>query len=189
VKLTRFILGLTLLASAIVVFELATEPYLATGELTQNKFWWLVGAGIGGVAGALIWGIILWLPLRFFRGLENAPEPLKFTLYTAAILVSGFIVFRLVVSPPMSQGDREAFIWGVQESCFPTQRSMASALNATVTDAQIREYCSCTALFLSQQITQKELRDSLVNDSISPSAQSKLIKAAEECRQPLSSTK
>ncbi len=36
-KLTRFILGLALLALAIVVFELATEPYLATGELTQSQ--------------------------------------------------------------------------------------------------------------------------------------------------------
>ena len=183
-KQTRFVLGLALLASAIVVFQLITEPFLATGQFTQYGFWWLLGSGIGGVAGALVWGIIVWLPLRIIRGAKNAPDPLKVSLYTAAIVVGAFIVFRLVVSPTMTERERHVFVSEAQKSCFSTQRS--SAVNATLTDAQLREYCSCVALSLSELITKKEVRYLWANKSVSPSAQGKVNKVAEECRRELS---
>lgn len=182
-KRTRFVLGLALLASAIVVFQLIAEPFLATGQFTQYRFWSLLGSGIGGVAGGLVWGIIVWLPLRIIRGAKNAPDPLKFSLYTAAIVVGAFIVFRLVVSPTMTERERHAFVSGVLKTCFATQRSYA--VNATLTDAQLREYCSCMALSLSELITKKEVRYTVVNKSLPPSAQGKANKAAEECRPEL----
>ncbi len=179
-KLTQFVFGLALLASVIVVFRLITEPFLATGQLTPYELGWLLGSGIGGVAGALILGIIVWLPLRIIRGAKNAPDPLKVSLYTAAISVSAFIVFGLVVSPTMTEREREDFISGVQHTCFSTQRS--SAVNAALTDAQLREYCSCVALSLSKRITKKEIRYHEANKSVSPSAQGKMNEAAEDCR-------
>ena len=111
-KLTQFVLGFALLASAMVAFDLITEPFLATGQFTQYKFWWVIGSGIGGAAGALILGIIVWLPLRIILGAKNAPDPRKVSLYTAAISVSALIVFRLRprirnVKPVLAWRERE----------------------------------------------------------------------------------
>ena len=88
-------------------------------------------------------------------------------------MVSVFIVFRLVVSPTMTENEREVFIGGVQQTCFPRQRS--DAVNDALTDTQLQEYCSCIALSMGKWITKKDIRYLEVNKSMPPSA-------AEECR-------
>lgn len=87
----QFLVGLLLLASALAVFKLATDPMAGTNMMSA------VGEAVGGVAGGLILGLIVWIPFRFMRGAQNAPDIRRFTLYSAAILVVLFIVFRSFV--------------------------------------------------------------------------------------------
>ena len=180
VTITRFLLGVGLLAAALIGINLGTEPLLAIKDVQpETKFWWLVGAAIGGVSGGLIVGLVLWFLLRIFLTVEQAPDRLKFTLYTASILVGVYIFHELVISPPLTDEQRADFIAAFEGSCFQTQRS--AAVNVEATDELLREYCGCAASSLTDQVTKKEMRYALQNNAMSPSAQTKVKKAAEEC--------
>jgi len=100
VNLSRFFLGLALLALALLAFKFAADPladkYVAT----------TIGEGIGGVMGGLTWGLFLWGPIRLIRGADKAPEIRSFTLYAAAIFVVMYIVLHFIVGAPLSEIER-----------------------------------------------------------------------------------
>lgn len=102
-NLSRFFLGLALLAIALLAFKLTTDP-LAGSNIAA-----MLGEATGGVMGGLIWGLIIWAPIRLVRGANKAPDVRNFTLYTAAIMVALFIVFRFFVGTPLSNSERMSF--------------------------------------------------------------------------------
>ena len=87
-ELPRFFVGLGLLVLALVVFRFATDP-LAGTNMTST-----LAQAAGGVVGGLIWGLAIWTPIRLIRGSKKAPEVRRFALYTTAVVVVAFIVFR-----------------------------------------------------------------------------------------------
>jgi predicted lysophospholipase L1 biosynthesis ABC-type transport system permease subunit len=84
-------LGLTLLVAAAVVSELLTEPEFADVQLFTYRFFGVLGAATGTVAGAVVFGMLAVGILR-----KYAPDPLKVVLYTAVIAVGTFIIVRHV---------------------------------------------------------------------------------------------
>lgn len=55
-NLQRFFLGLALLTMVLVAYTLTTDPF-ANANWEQNLV--TVGKAVGGVIGALIWGVII----------------------------------------------------------------------------------------------------------------------------------
>ena len=76
----------------LAIFEFASDP-TAASNIART-----VGESMGGVAGGLILGLIIWAPFRLIRGADKAPDVRRFTLYTAAVLVTAFTVFRFFVA-------------------------------------------------------------------------------------------
>ena len=99
-NLSRFFLGLALLALAILAFK------FSTGQLADKNTTATMGEVIGGVMGGLIWGLFIWGPIRLIRGADKAPDIRRVTLYAAAIFVAIFIVFPFIVGVPMSEIER-----------------------------------------------------------------------------------
>lgn len=176
-KLSRFFLGLALLVMALLAFKFTTDP-LAGANITAT-----LGEATGGVMGGLSWGLIIWAAIRLIRGAGKAPEVRSFTLYTAAITVALFIVFRFFVGTPLSDSERIEFSSGFEKTCFSSQRK--SDENASLTDSQLREYCSCISSSLSAEVTEKELKYVGVNKVIPASFQKKSQKISENCSQQL----
>ena len=179
-NLQRFFLGLALLTMVLVAYTLTTDPFaIANWEHSLVT----AGKAVGGVTGALIWGLIIWAPIRFFRGADKAPEIRSFTLYTAAVFVAMFIVVRLFTGIPLDKSDRVTFISGVEKTCFSNQRTHQE--NSTFNDAQLHEYCSCLASSLSREVSEEELKYFAANEAFPSSLQNKSNLASEQCGQKL----
>ena len=177
-NLSRFFLGLALLALALLAFEFATDP------LAEKNIAATMGFAIGFVGmGVLIWGLIIWGSIRLIRGPDKAPDIRSFALYAAAILVAIFIVFRSIVGTPLSETERFAFSSGVEKTCFSSQRK--SDENAGLDDLQLREYCSCVSSSLGAEVTEEEVKYVAVNAVLPASLQNKSQKIAERCSQQL----
>ena len=176
-NLSRFFLGLALLAIAIMAF------YFATDALFEKNIAATMGGAIGGVMGGLIWGFIIWGLIRIIRGADKAPDIRSFSLYTAAILVAIFIVFRFFVGTQLSEKERLVFSSGFEKTCFSSQRKLDE--NAGLNDSQLREYCSCVSSSLSAEVTEEEVKYVAVNEVFSASLQKKYQKIAERCGQKL----
>ena len=86
---SRFLVGLVLLTIALAYGDFVTniDP---SNNVVRSIFY-----GVGGVAGSLIWGVIIWAGFRFARGKEAAPDIRKVSLYTAAILIALFILLSM----------------------------------------------------------------------------------------------
>jgi len=102
-NLSRFFLGLALLALALLAFKFATDP-LADKNIPAT-----LGEAIGGVVGGLIWGLFIWGPIRLIRDADKAPDIRNFTLYSAAIFVAIYMVFHFIVGAPLSEIERLVF--------------------------------------------------------------------------------
>ena len=181
-KVTHVGIGIALLMAASALFHLVTEPFLATGEFTQYKLWWLLGSAFGSVVGGFIVGIFVWPSIRNTVCGGFVQDRQTCGLYGASLLVAAVIVVGLVISP-ISAEERRVFIAGVERTCFPAQRS--APVNAALTDEKLRKYCRCMAEALGDQITKKEIKYFWENKSMSLSAQNKANETAIECRQQL----
>lgn len=182
-NLSRFLLGLSLLTTSLVTYKFTTDP-LANTNWEHVLF--SVGESVGGVAGALIWGLIIWAPLRFFSGADKAPEVRSFTLYAAAILVAVVIAVRLFIGTPLGKSDRLTFVSGVEKTCFSRQRSHQE--NSAFNDTQLREYCSCFASSLSKEVSDEELKYLAAHEAFPSSLQNKSQQTSERCGQKCSTT-
>ena len=178
-NLLRFFLGLTLLTMALVTYNLTTDPF-AIANVEHGLV--TAGKAVGGVTGALIWGVIIWAPIRFFRGTDKTPEIRSFTLYTAAVFVAIFIVFRLFTGTPLDKSDRITFISGIEKTCFSNQRTHQE--NSTFNDTQLHEYCACVASSLSTEVSEEELKYA-ANGAFPSSLRNKSNLASERCGQKL----
>ena len=81
------VLGLLTIALAYGDFVTNIDP---SKSVVSSIFY-----GVGGVAGGLIWGVIIWAGFRLARGKEAAPDIRKVSLYTAEIFVMLFIILSM----------------------------------------------------------------------------------------------
>ncbi len=176
-NLSRFFLGLALLEIALLAFKFTTDP-LAGSNLAAT-----FAETIGSVTGGLLWGLIVWAPIRLIRGSDKAPDIRSFTLYSAAIIVALFIIFRFFAGTPLDNSDRIEFASGFEKTCFSSQRK--SEENASLNDSQLREYCSCISSSFSIELTEEQIKYVGVNKVIPASLEKKLQNISVNCSQQL----
>lgn len=181
-KVTHVGIGIALLMAASALFHLVTEPFLATGEFTQYKLWWLLGSSFGSVVGGFVVAVLVWPTIKNTVCGKFVQDRWACGLYGASLSVAALIVIGLVASP-MSAEERRVFVAGVERACFPEQRS--APVNATFSDEALHDYCRCIAKSLGDQITKREIKYFWENKSMSLSAQNKANETAIECRQQL----
>lgn len=176
-KLPRFLIGLALLGLAQVAFKFATDPF------ASSNIWRIIGFALGFVISGALLGMLFWVPIRWVRGAEKAPDRRVFALYTVAVFVAVFIVIGFFVGTPLSKSNRLAFTSGFEETCFPTQRPDEEY--STFNDSQLREYCSCVASSLTGKVTEEELKYLAAHKALPGSLPEKYQQASEQCRQEL----
>lgn len=81
-KLSRFLIGLALLALVLVASKFATDPFASSDSSNIAA---TLGLAVGVVSGGLILGLIIWAPIRLACGAERTPDIRGFALYTAVI--------------------------------------------------------------------------------------------------------
>jgi len=84
-----FIIGLLILLIAFFILEVV---FLNNNNLSIV---YRLGGSVGAVSGSLLWGVILWAPVRLVRGKDNAPDIRKFTLITAYIFTALYMLMKL----------------------------------------------------------------------------------------------
>ena len=86
----RFIVALPILLLVLLVFRFMTQPF------SPEKMVSPVGEAVGILVVGLIWGIIIYLPVRLFKGPDEAPDFQSFIAYVAVIFSGLFMVYHLI---------------------------------------------------------------------------------------------
>jgi hypothetical protein len=84
----RFIFSLILLLLALLIITFITEPYAPENVLMQ------VPKAAGILVMGLLWGLIIWLPIRLFQGNGRAPGMQRFIFITAVVVSILYIIFQ-----------------------------------------------------------------------------------------------
>jgi hypothetical protein len=84
----RFVIGLGILLISLLILKFAIEPFAP-----ENLLLPLAGA-LGVIATGLVWGVILWLPIRLVRGGGRAPDVQRFIFYTAVAVSIAYLFLQ-----------------------------------------------------------------------------------------------
>lgn len=172
-KLSRFLFGLLLLVLALLALEYMLAPRGESDSMVR------LGRAIGGVAGALLWGIVLWGIVRLIRGREGSPDIRMVSLYTAAGLVTVFVGIRAYQYEDVKANDQAALISGIERECLSSQRE--SVHNKEIGNSVLKQYCSCIAGVLSVDLAESELRYVAEKGSISDEFKRRMRHASSVC--------
>ena len=179
-KMIRLVLVLVMVMLGQLSFAASSVLAQTAGGDAQGYF---IGQVVGFIAGlGCVFAFVRWLMRRQKEGGAVRVGGTRF-IYTVAILVAVFIVFRYFVGTPLSQSARLAFASGFERTCFSTQRSLEE--NFTFNDSQLREWCSCVASSLSGKVTKKELKYIVAYETFPGTYQEKSQQAGEQCSQEL----
>ena len=85
----RFVIGLILLLLALLIMRFVTEPY-APGNVLLH-----VPEVVGVIVTGLVWGLIIWFPIRLVRGVGRAPDMQTFIFYTAVVVSVLYFIFQV----------------------------------------------------------------------------------------------
>jgi len=84
----NFVISLILLLLGLLIIRFVTEPYAPGNVLLQ------VPKTLGALGTGLVWGLIIWLPIRMVRGGGRAPGMHRFIFYTAAVVSVLYVIFQ-----------------------------------------------------------------------------------------------
>ena len=83
-----FVISLILLLLALLIINFFTEPYAPENVLLQ------VPKVLGVIVTGLVWGLIIWSPIRVVRGAGRAPGIQRFIFYTAVVFSVLYFIFQ-----------------------------------------------------------------------------------------------
>ena len=86
----RFIVALAILLLVLLVFRFMTQPF------SPEKMVSPLGEAVGILVVGLIWGIIIYLPVRLFQGPDKSPDFQSFIVYAAAIFSVLFMAYHII---------------------------------------------------------------------------------------------
>ena len=86
----RFTIGLVLFFLVLLIYKFITAPFSPANMLSP-----LVET-LGILVVGLIWGVIIWLPVRLFKGVDEAPDFQNFIFYAAVIFGFVFMVYSSI---------------------------------------------------------------------------------------------
>ena len=86
----RFIIALAILLLILLVFRFVTQPFAPEKMISP------VAEALGILVIGLIWGGIIYLPIRLFQGPDKSPDFQSFIFYVAAIFSALFLVYHLI---------------------------------------------------------------------------------------------
>ncbi len=87
-EIKKFIINIILLLVIFIVFNFTNDKSLS---IAQG-----IGEALGVVTGSFLWGLIIWAPIRIFGGKSKAPDIRKFTIITAYIVGTLYILMSIV---------------------------------------------------------------------------------------------
>jgi len=176
-KLARFFIGLSLILIALVAFRYGTDPF------AKHNLVILFGEATGTIMGGLILGLVIWAPVRIFKGHESTPDIRTFTLYAAVISVTIITLAKFTENTTLSNNQRHEFATGSKKTCFSSQRKAKE--NSELTDMQLNEFCECFSSSISKAVTKSEMADLRATKIIPESLIIKQNEITQECSDQL----
>lgn len=85
---THFVIGLILLLLILLIVRFVTEPFAPENVLLR------VPEVVGVIVTGLVWGLVVWFPIRLVRGVGRAPDMLTFVFYTAVVVSGLYVIFQ-----------------------------------------------------------------------------------------------
>ena len=84
----RFVIGLILLLLALLIMRFVTEPYAPGNVLLR------IPDAVGVIVTGLVWGLIIWYPVRLVRGAGRAPGMQQFVFNTVVVVSALYVIFQ-----------------------------------------------------------------------------------------------
>lgn len=84
----RFIIGLSILLAILLILKFAIEPFAPKNSLLP------IAEAMGVIATGLVWGVIIWFPIRMVRGTGRAPGMQRFIFYTAVAVSVAYMFMQ-----------------------------------------------------------------------------------------------
>jgi hypothetical protein len=86
----RFIVGILILLTILLVFRFFTEPS-AFNAITPP-----ILEALGVLMAGLIWGVLLWTLFRLIKGPDKSPNLPNFSFYTAIIFITLYMAHHFI---------------------------------------------------------------------------------------------
>jgi len=86
----RFTVMLAILILVLLVLRFITQPFAPENMLIP------LGETLGILLIGIIWGLIIYLPIRLFKGPDHAPDFPNFIFYSATIFSILFILYSFI---------------------------------------------------------------------------------------------
>ena len=83
-----FVISLILLLLALLIIRFVTEPYAPENVLLQVPKTLVI------LVTGLVWGLVIWLPIRLVKGGGRAPGMHRFIFYVAAVTSVLYVVLQ-----------------------------------------------------------------------------------------------
>jgi len=183
VSLSRFLLGLVLLTLAMWVLGYVTNPIPSAFKIPSSGN---IGLATGKAIGGAFWGLIVWGIIRLKVGADKAPDILKFTFNSAAIVAAiGALLMLLKLIPGVSENqiDRTSFSAGAEKTCLSSMREPFEA--AGLDASKLNEFCSCYSTAVGEKVTTDEYEYLIANQAPSASYQKTISEVTEKCGQQM----
>lgn len=86
----RFIIALTILLLILMIYKFITQPY-GPGNIIVP-----IGESVGLIIIGLIWGALIYLPIRLFKGPDNSPDFQSYIVYVAFAFAALYMIYHFI---------------------------------------------------------------------------------------------
>lgn len=86
----RFIIASAILLLILLVFRFITQPFSPENMISP------LVESFGILVIGLIWGVIIYLPVRLFQGPDKTPDFQSFIFYAAVVFCALFMVYHFI---------------------------------------------------------------------------------------------
>lgn len=157
------------------LFELFLGP-------ASHDIFSLLGRTIGTTIGALIPGLLLYGGFRLFRTPENAPSARRLALW-GALLFLPLSMCRYAAPSQNSSEELSTIRKQIRRGCMSKLEQNAG--NVSVSQKQMRTYCTCVSDSVSIQLTKREVNRVYEKGKLTESVRLKTKQASNDCQSSL----
>jgi len=86
----RFAIALAILLVILMIYRFIVQPYGPGNILVP------IGESIGIIVIGLIWGVLIYFPIRLFKGPDNSPDFQSFIVYVAFGFAALFAIYNFI---------------------------------------------------------------------------------------------
>lgn len=86
----RFTIALAILLLILMIYRFIMQPYGLGNILIP------FGESVGLIIVGLIWGVLIYLPIRLFKGPDNSPDFQSYIVYVAFAFAALYMIYKFI---------------------------------------------------------------------------------------------